>query len=168
MARLTLILACLALLPACKSGQTETRTIFKTDKVIQTRIDTLRVADSRQADKRAVTKVDEWRRHVDSSAVKDTVRVIINANGSTDTERVRYITRYIGNTRELSALQSSVERYRDSVDVFRAKCDSLTRVKNDVRKVEKVRTEGAKWWQRLLLWLGFVALFAVGYHKYLK
>lgn len=168
MARLTLILACLALLAACKPGQTETRTTYRADTILQTRIDTLRVIDSRQADKHESSKVDEWHRYVDSTAVKDTVRVTLNADGSTNTERMRYITRYVGNTKELTTLQSRMERYRDSLNIFRAKCDSMARSKDRAQVDEKVRKEDTHWWHRLIIWLSLVGLYFFAIHIFKK
>ena len=155
-----LLLLCVVL-AGCRSRQSEFRTIYRTDTITQTRIDTLRVFDYRQWGRYDTAKVEERHRYIDSTAVQDTTRVLVNADGSTSTERVRYITRYVGSAKELNTLQASVEKYRDSLNVFRVKCDSLARVKDNVQVVEKVRIEGTKWWQKLLTWLEVAAVAIV-------
>ncbi len=159
--KITAIILLVLMLSACKSRTAEFRTIYKTDTITQTRIDTLRVVDYQQWGRYDTAKVEERHRYIDSTVVQDTTRVTINADGSTDTERVRFITRYVDSAKELNTLQSKVERYRDSLNVFRSKCDSLLRVKNNVQEVEKVRTEGVKWWQKWLMWIGVAALAVV-------
>lgn len=159
---ITIIFLFLLAFAGCKSRQSEFRTIYKTDTITQTRIDTLRVVDYRQWGQYDTAKVEERKHYLDSTAVQDTTRVIVNADGSMNTERVRYITRYVGSAKELNSLQTRVSKYRDSLSVFRAKCDSLTRIKDNMQVVEKVRKGSLHWWQKLLMWLGVAALVTTG------
>lgn len=170
-----LVIICLcALLASCTSRRTtiESRTDYRTDTVRASRTDTTRVASWREASVQDTAKTIERRLLTDSVTVRDTTRVTINADGSVNTDRTRYVSRYVGDTRELASLRTSVARYKDSLGIYRSRCDSLQRARHESRTVtveRPVEVNRLKWWQTALMWLGAAALVtvaaSVGFHR---
>lgn len=166
MNRVFIVIALMWLVCSCTSRRTtiESRTDYRADSVMTSRTDTTRVADWREASVRDTSKSFERRKLTDSVTVRDTTRVTINADGSVNTDRTRYVSRYVSDTRELASLRTSVAQYRDSLGVYRSKCDSLRTARRDERvvTVEKpVEVNRLKWWQRVLMWLGAATIAAV-------
>ena len=159
-----LVIICLcALLASCTSRRTtiESRTDYRTDTVRASRTDTTRVASWREASVQDTAKRFEHRVLTDSVTVRDTTRVTINADGSVSTDRTRYVSRYVGDTRELASLRTSVAQYKDSLGVYRSMCDSLQRAKHEAQTVtveKPVEVNRLKWWQKVLMWLGGIGI----------
>lgn len=142
----------------------ESRADYRADTVRASHTDTTRVANWREASVLDTSKRLERRVLTDSVTVRDTTRVTINADGSVNTDRTRYVSRYVGDTRELASLRTSVARYKDSLGVYRAKCDSLQAARHEVRTVtveRPVEVNRLKWWQTALMLLGVAALATV-------
>lgn len=151
-----------ALLGSCTSRRSavESRADYRADTVRVSRTDTTRVTDWRETEVRDTAKTIERRLLTDSVTVRDTTRVTINADGSVNTDRTRYVSRYVGDTRELASLRTSVARYKDSLGIYRSRCDSLQRARHEARAVtieRPVEVNRLKWWQKALMWLGAAA-----------
>lgn len=162
-----LVIICLcAVLGSCTSRRStvESRADYRADTVRASRTDTTRVANWREARVLDTSNRLERRELIDSVTVRDTTRVTVNPDGSVNTDRKRYVSRYVGDTRELASLRTSVARYKDSLEVYRSKCDSLQAARHEVRTVtveRPVEINRLKWWQKALMWLGAAALVAV-------
>lgn len=166
MKRIFVTICLCAVLCSCTSRRTtvESRTDYRADTVRVSRTDTTRVTDWREAEVRDTAKTIERRVLIDSVTVRDTTRVTINADGSVNTDRTRYVSRHVGDTRELASLRTSVARYKDSLGIYRSRCDSLQRARHEARTVtieRPVEVNRLKWWQKALMWLGAAALVAV-------
>lgn len=132
MTRIAAYLTLIMLLCGCRAQKVvEYRTL--TDTVRVATIDTLRVT--------------EWRMRIDSVAVRDTTKVYLEGE-----------TKVIERTK-------LVDRWRiDSTGIasLRIKCDSLSRAKATSTVVEKpVVTNVLRWWQKLLMTIGGLAIAAV-------
>ena len=159
-----LVIICLcALLGSCTSRRStvESRADYRADTVRASRTDTTRVANWREARVLDTSKRLERRELIDSVTVRDTTRVTVNPDGSVNTDRKRYVSRYVGDTRELASLRTSVAKYKDSLGVYRAKCDSLQAARHEARTVtveRPVEVNRLKWWQKVLMIIGGASL----------
>ena len=167
-----LVIICLcALLGSCTSRRStvESRTDYRADTVRASRTDTTRVANWREASVLDTSKRLERRVLIDSVTVRDTTRVTINPDGSVNTDRKRYVSRYVGDTRELASLRTSVARYKDSLEVYRSKCDSLQAARHEARTVtveRPVEVNRLKWWQKVLMIIGGASLIYLFIQSY--
>lgn len=166
MNKVVIVIALMCIVCSCTSRRStvESRTDYRADTVRASHTDTTRVANWREASVLETSKRLERRGLIDSVTVRDTTRVTINPDGSVNTDRKRYVSRYVGDTRELASLRTSVARYKDSLEVYRAKCDSLQAARHEARTVtveRPVEVNSLKWWQKALMWLGAAALVAV-------
>lgn len=127
-----IILLALALV-GCRAQRVEYRTEYRTDTISVSHTDTLRLT--------------EWRLRIDSVAVRDTTRVYLDGETKV-VERTKFVDRWRIDSTGVSEL--------------RARCDSLAKAKSQVQVVKEVRTEGVKWWQKVLMWLGVAAVVTAG------
>ncbi len=131
MAKIVTFLTLVLLLCGCRTQKAvEWRTVTDTVRVAST--DTVRLTD--------------FRYKVDSVRVRDTVKVYLDG-GTKVVERTKWVDRWrIDST---------------GINELRVRCDSLSRAKADTKVVEKpVEVNVLRWWQRLLMGIGGIALTA--------